>query len=190
MGPPKGRIPWNKGRKSGQTKKCILCGAEFQKPPSQLHVKYCSQKCYHAVPENHAKNKGMHWNLSEESRKKQSVHQLGVNNHNWKGGITEPRRSIENKKWVRFIKKRDSHLCRICGCRGDVAHHLYSYNNYKELRFEKSNGLTLCVVCHEEFHKKYGYGNNTLAQFIEWTQNENSKNNQNTENQIKISHYI
>lgn len=48
------------------------------------------------------------------------------------------------------------------------AHHLYSWKSYPLLRFDIDNGITLCKKCHINFHKKFGYGNNTKEQFIEY----------------------
>ena len=39
------------------------------------------------------------------------------------------------------------------------AHHLDSYHDHKELRYDINNGITLCKSCHREFHKYIG-GNN------------------------------
>lgn len=174
------KIAWNKGMRTGINKKCISCNNVFYIPPSQKHVKYCSQKCYHNNT-NHNHSLGKTWKLSEETKLKQSLWQRGENNHNWKGGITDPRKSKEHKAWMRKVKKRDNNLCQICNNKGVHTHHLYSYNKYVELRFEVSNGITLCNNCHECFHKEFGYGNNSLKQFIEWMENEISKNIKNRE---------
>ena len=43
-----------------------------------------------------------------------------------------------------------------------------SFDWCEELRFDVDNGITLCKVHHDEFHKLYGYGNNTYDQFLEF----------------------
>lgn len=48
------------------------------------------------------------------------------------------------------------------------AHHIYSWEQYKSLRYITNNGITLCVPCHTTFHKKYGYGKNTRKQLTSW----------------------
>ena len=77
-------------------------------------------------------------------------------------------------KYVRWYKKvfiRDNYTCKHCGKRGKGnlnAHHLESYSDNEELRYNIDNGITLCEKCHKNFHKIYGYGNNTKEQFYEY----------------------
>jgi hypothetical protein len=50
---------------------------------------------------------------------------------------------------------RDDFTCLICKKRGgDLhAHHIQSFTNYPQLRFELHNGITLCVSCHAKLHR-------------------------------------
>ena len=70
-----------------------------------------------------------------------------------------------------YVNKRtkSEFLC-YCGNRdGNIcAHHLDAWNKFKEKRFDIDNGVCLCKVCHIQFHRKYGYGNNTRQQYIEF----------------------
>lgn len=43
-----------------------------------------------------------------------------------------------------------------------------NYAEYKELRTDVSNGITLCKECHKEFHKTYGYSRNNEYQIKEF----------------------
>jgi len=100
----------------------------------------------------------------------------GVNNSNWKGGITPLIRSIRNlpemKDWSIDCMKRDNFTCQECGrkrCVGDrvvldVHHNLVSFkdiiknNNIKTLDdarnckelWDRLNGKTLCQQCHNK----------------------------------------
>ena len=37
------------------------------------------------------------------------------------------------------------------------AHHIYSWNKYPKLRYEKKNGVVMCIKCHNGFHRKYKF---------------------------------
>lgn len=75
---------------------------------------------------------------------------------------------IENDIFIRKVMKRDNYLCKCCGKRGEIVHHLYSYSDYVNLRFDTENGITLCENCHKNFHSMYGYKHNTRDQFESW----------------------
>ncbi len=74
-------------------------------------------------------------------------------------------------KWKKEVYKRDNYTCVVSGksISGNlIAHHLESYGSNKELRTVLSNGVTMDKDCHIEFHKRYGFGNNTREQFEEF----------------------
>jgi len=61
------------------------------------------------------------------------------------------RRSHEHRKWSNSVKKRDNYCCKIknCDCFGKLeAHHILSYSQYPELRYDINNGITLCKYHH------------------------------------------
>lgn len=66
----------------------------------------------------------------------------------------------EQKKtlsWRNRVILNDNLKCRKCGDSfGLEAHHIYSYKQEPDLRFDPNNGITLCYFCHKEFHKKFG----------------------------------
>lgn len=64
------------------------------------------------------------------------------------------------KAWRKAVYSRDHYTCRICGKKGYLnAHHIRSFSRHKNLRYEASNGITMCRWCHYKFHKKYGKSN-------------------------------
>jgi len=118
---------WNK---SNNFVKCKTCRKEFHSSPSN-HQKYCSKECYVISP----RGKG---SLSRR----------------WKGGITPKNKQIrasdKYKLWIKSVFTRDNYRCCKCHKRGGniEAHHIKPFYLYPELRFEVSNGMTLCVKCH------------------------------------------
>lgn len=72
-------------------------------------------------------------------------------------------------KWRKQILIRDNNKCQVCGSVEKIEpHHLYSWVAYPALRFDLGNGIALCRSEHQEFHAKYGQGDNTLEQFLDW----------------------
>lgn len=66
------------------------------------------------------------------------------------------RSSTQNRVWATAVRERDNFTCQICGCHGHIADHIKKFSEYPELRFELSNGRTLCKRCHL---KTDNYGN-------------------------------
>jgi len=104
-------------------------------------------------------------NLSLVARGKPKPWCTGPKGSNWKGGITplnvKIRRSIPYMEWIRSVFRRDNYTCQNCGTRTGQgkavhlqAHHIKSFADYPELRFNFDNGLTLCYDCHGDEHKK------------------------------------
>lgn len=85
-------------------------------------------------------------------------------------GISEKRLDCQaNVDWRNLVFSRDSYKCRICGSKKDKnVHHLDGWNWCIERRFDVDNGITLCGLCHDDFHTIYGRGNNTVEQFNEY----------------------
>jgi len=80
--------------------------------------------------------------------------------------FTDPR----HIKWAKAVKSRDDYTCQICGAQGTYlnSHHVYSFDEHVERRFDVENGITLCRYHHEIFHEIYGAGNNDEFQFDEF----------------------
>jgi len=87
----------------------------------------------------------------------ENLHRFGIKelNPNWKGGVTPInnllRRTREYKIWQELVLKRDNYTCVLCSQRGGELHvdHIKPFSLFPELRFELSNGRTLCKKCHE-----------------------------------------
>jgi hypothetical protein len=104
--------------------------------------------------------------LSEETKAKILQTKLrngtlpkGEKHYKWKGGrawqrFTEPRYIA----WRAAVLERDDYTCQHCQrkChkheRGLAAHHVKPYATHAALRYDLSNGLTLCRACHLQLH--------------------------------------
>lgn len=104
--------------------------------------------------------KGHKRNDSEEVREKMRIAKrdrfIGPDNPNWKGGMLwkDPERGrYRAKMWVKAVKDRDGWRCTKCGSIDRLhSHHIKPWRHYPELRYDVSNGTTLCHTCHEEAH--------------------------------------
>jgi hypothetical protein len=83
----------------------------------------------------------------------------GATHPRWKGGrpwerFTRP----EYLAWRNVVLERDNYTCQDCGrvCKkrekGLAAHHIQSYAEHPELRYDPANGVTLCRDCHMARH--------------------------------------
>ena len=119
-----------------KTRICKGCGVSFIRRNTVYH----SVKCYQA-----------HWKPDISGFKPK----YGPDNHNWKGGkSTENHKRREEpryKEWRSAVFERDNYICQDCGARGDVeAHHIMPFLTHAALRYEVSNGKTLCKKCHKK----------------------------------------
>lgn len=73
-------------------------------------------------------------------------------------------------KWAKFVKRRDKYICQVCFAENVYlnSHHLNSFDFFINQRFAPSNGVTLCGLCHQRFHRMYGFSKNTKFQFYEF----------------------
>ncbi len=81
----------------------------------------------------------------------------GDSNPNWRGGLVNPntrlRNGYDSKMWSKAVRERDGHKCVECGASGKMhAHHIKPWKCHPELRYDVSNGITLCPPCHQRAH--------------------------------------
>lgn len=79
--------------------------------------------------------------------------------HSFRDGRLAERRgqrfSIDYKRWRFDVFSRDLFTCQECGDAkgGNLrAHHVKPFASHPELRFDVSNGVTLCDPCHDKKH--------------------------------------
>lgn len=72
------------------------------------------------------------------------------------------RHSAKAMIWKLQVKKKDNFTCLKCNSKDLLeAHHIVSFADNPELRYEVSNGAALCEYCHKKFHFYYGQANFT-----------------------------
>ena len=102
--------------------------------------------------------------LREQTRdrlRQRPVHNRGAAHYKWKGGKPWERfKTPEYQAWRNAVLERDAYICQHCDrhCnkneKGLAAHHVQPYADHPELRFDVSNGLTLCRSCHMALHSR------------------------------------
>jgi hypothetical protein len=85
----------------------------------------------------------------------------GENNPNWKGGTYGTERHAdmgrtEYVQWRKSVFSRDSYKCmnKLCtsGSSRLHAHHILSWKDHPDKRYDVANGVTVCVPCHKLIH--------------------------------------
>ena len=123
-----GRIPWNKGK--GNFKfNCVVCGKEVISNGAIRKKKFCSKECKNLY--SHLMRGENHWNYKGKNDKLQRT---------W----------AQYKEWHRKVLEKDNFTCQVCGKRGGKleVHHIKSFADYPDLRFEVSNGIAVHKTCH------------------------------------------
>ena len=69
--------------------------------------------------------------------------------------VKEELDSEKLRKWAKRVKDRDR-KCLVCDSTENLtAHHLLNKSHHPSIAFIDSNGVTLCEVCHNKFHREY-----------------------------------
>lgn len=136
---------------------CDSCGKKYLEHQSRIEKRskhYCSRECRYEAMRGQKH--------SEETRRRQSAAQIGERASNWKGGRSvkykRGYRSEQFKHWRTAVFEKDGYCCQRCGTsRNLTAHHVKPWRDYPNLRYEPSNGQTLCQGCHSavdpHFHR-------------------------------------
>lgn len=130
---------WSGG---GSTRICRWCEQGFRVGRSvaeQGRGRYCSQRCM----------------------AKAYSQVFGPDHPNWKNRThlkTERQTAMARqpyRDWRTGVFARDSYTCRVCSAKGARlnAHHIKSWNEFPDLRYDLDNGITLCIDCHRAVHR-------------------------------------
>lgn len=157
----KGCIPWNKGKTIKDDPRIAKLS---NKASGGIQLKEFQFK-KGLIPWN--KNKGGYstkWKgrkQSEATKLKISLSRrgkaMGEDNGWWNGGgcQTERHRLMgqwQYQEWRKKVFERDNYTCQECGQHGGYLQvdHIKPWSLYPDLRYELSNGRTLCLKCHQE----------------------------------------
>jgi len=116
---------------------CIICGDKFFCQPCQVGLrnrKTCSRQC-----------RGKLKSLVAQKKRDSGI----LTKHQIDRGL---RYSKKADDWRKAVFDRDNYTCQGCGVRGCrlEAHHKKPFAYFPALRFEVSNGETLCCPCHNK----------------------------------------
>jgi len=120
---------------AARVKQCQVCGKDFTQRPTEaissfLGRKFCSHECG--------------W-IGQK-------YLSGEDHPNWTGGKRP--RDFRHVKWAEKVLNRDKATCQKCGAHGVQmhSHHIKSFIDNEDLRYDVDNGITLCASCHWEEH--------------------------------------
>jgi len=79
---------------------------------------------------------------------------LGMLNSKKKFRGGKSRTAKRGREWTSQIKERDGYKCQNCGTSEKLhAHHIISWKEREDLRYELSNGITYCHKCHHSIER-------------------------------------
>lgn len=161
---------------------CKHCNKVFEVQPYAAKTgrkKFCSKICFFKGRELKCLFQAGHVDLvppekrghSEETRKKISEKQrattkTGPEHPNWRGGLRSERKQAmakyQYRDWRKFVFSRDNWTCQICNVRGGYleADHIKPWCLFPNLRYDVSNGRTVCKPCHKKLDT---YGTKALS---------------------------
>jgi len=81
--------------------------------------------------------------------------------------------------WRRKVRERDNFKCQWPGCeaRGRLeVHHIKTWGSHPGLRYDISNGITLCKKCHDSIKGKENDFEYFFIKVLEWSMLDKIKN--------------
>lgn len=113
---------------------CATCGKAFKRYLAEERKakgdkRFCSHDCWYA------------YNVRD-------------NHYLWTGGQHE-RMNPDGLIWRKAVLERDQYYCRLCHARRHLeAHHILPFGTHSAVRWDVSNGVTLCHECHVQLRNR------------------------------------
>ena len=150
---------------------CGVCAKEFAVEPYRLSTaRVCSRECYaewrsrkyvgqlspsykhepdRRVTCKHCRRSFVSPNPPSVARRQKFCGKACYDAFQTQDG-TSRGRGHEHDKWAERVIARDGARCQWCGDESSElhAHHIRPFINHPELRYDLSNGITLCAPCH------------------------------------------
>lgn len=132
-------VKFQKGKNAGNYKgvkiniNCTQCKNQFS---AYYKAKFCSQKCFGEYSKIHYRGEKIYNYKKDRTQLKDDSKERGGQLH---------------REWSNSVKIRDGGKCKInnSDCKGRLeAHHILGWTKYSELRYEITNGITLCHFHH------------------------------------------
>jgi len=149
---------------------CANCGDEIRRIKSQANSDYycCSVECrnQYQTAENHPRYSTVEIECDycsksfERTPSEMAKHKNYCSEECYHASVKTDRdeNKHEHKIWRNNVRERDEWQCQNCGYVGDriEAHHIDSWQENPQKRFELDNGISLCIECHYLTHKERG----------------------------------
>lgn len=133
---------------------CPVCGKDMPKYKAKGGERVaCSEPCRGKLKKRTAEH-------TERLRQSRNAHYDKVGRKSHKNKLA--RRKTVYALWRESVFKRDNYTCQECGARNEQGvgrtvvlhpHHIKPFATFPELRYEVTNGITLCKNCHRNKHK-------------------------------------
>ena len=151
------------------------CSSKYQDKKIEVKCDYCGKTTKQGRPQINKTNK--HFCDAKCHAKWMSENQCGENSPTWNPNIDKNER-IEGRHYKEYndfiaLRLKDSdYTCQISLKRGGRlnVHHLNGWNWDKDNRLNPFNTIVISEEIHKDFHNRYGNGNNTYSQFLEYLQ--------------------
>jgi len=60
------------------------------------------------------------------------------------------------RAWSLIVRHKFNNKCSVCNQKSTIAHHIFFKQNYPELSLNLNNGISLCIIHHNEIHSFNG----------------------------------